>query len=124
MSSGKSSSSSSSQTQSINEDNRVASEGSGIALGKDAALMIQNEFSDNALAAFNMVISLVRDAGELAIDTSSKVTENAQKSLDTVATALERDNKGSQTAFTDMLPMILIAVVAITIFFFIFRKKG
>ena len=122
MSSSSSKSDTSSTTQSVQEDNRVAVSDGGLALGKDAAIQINDSFSDNVLKAFQETIQLVRDAGQVAVDSTSKVTQASQQTLDAVTTALERQQKGTTTTFTDMLPMIIVAVVAVIIFGMIFRK--
>ena len=112
----------SSTTQSTSEDNRVAGDNGALVLGKDAGIQINDAFSDNVLTAFKETLNLVRDAGQVAVDTNSKVSDAAQQTLAAVTTALERQDKGTTTTFTDMLPMILISVVVLIVFWMIFRK--
>jgi len=122
MSSSSSKSDTSSTTQSTNEDNRVAGDNGALVLGKDAAIQINDSFSDNVLSAFKETIQLVRDAGQVAVDSNSKVADASQQTLQAVTTALERQQKGTATTFTDMLPMLIIAVVAVIIFGMLFKK--
>lgn len=117
-----SSSDSQSSTASTSEDNRVAGDNGALVLGKNAAIQINDQFGDNVLKAFQETIQLVRDAGQVAVDTNSKVSEANQQTLAAVTSALERQQKGNATTFTDMLPMILIAGVALVVFGMIFKK--
>ena len=119
---GSSKSDTSSQTQSVNEDNRVAGDNGALVLGKNAGIQINDAFSDNVLKAFQETIQLVRDAGQVVVDTNSKVADASQQTLAAVTSALERQQKGTSTTFTDMLPLILVAVVAVIIFGMIFKK--
>jgi hypothetical protein len=122
MSSSSSKSETSSATQSNQEDNRVVADNGALVLGKGAGIQINDSFSDNVLNAFKETIQLVRDAGQVAVDSNSKVVDASQQTLAAVTTALERQQKGTTTTFTDMLPMILIAGVAVIVFWTIFRK--
>lgn len=122
MSSSSSKSDTSSSTANTSEDNRVAGDNGALVLGKDAAIQINDQFSDNVLNAFKETIQLVRDAGKVAVDSNSKVVDASQQTLAAVTSALERQQKGTSTTFTDMLPLILVSVVAIIIFWMIFRK--
>lgn len=119
MSGSSSSSSSSAETKSVQEDNRVVGEGNATVLGKNA--IINNEFSDNVANAFTELISLAREAGSAIVDTSMRAVTSNEKALDTVATVQSDVNKESN-AYTDMIPIFIIGAVAL--FGIIAFKKG
>ena len=126
MSSGKSSSSSSSQTQSVNEDNRVVADGSGtVALGKDAIYSVQvaNELSPNMLSALKEFISLVRDAGEVVVTSSDQSNKQAQATVAAVTAAIAADKAGTTGAWTNMVPLLIGAVVLVIIFGMLTGRK-
>ena len=123
MATSSSKSDTSSTTQSTSEDNRVAGDNGALVLGKNAGVQINDQFSDNVLKAFQDTIQLVRDTGKNAIDSTQQVTAATQQTLSAVTTALERQQNGSTTTFTDMIPLILISVVAVIIFGMIFNKS-
>ena len=144
MSSGKSQSSSSTTTQTTTQqyDQRVGAEGGAVALGQGASLSINEQFPENVAKAFNELINLARDAGELIINSNQnlqEVTKNALASNEkTVQMALEKVNaqgrisadvsknttealaklletqgKGASTIFTDLFPYIAAGIIGL-----------
>jgi len=116
----KSSSSSSSQatTQTINEDNRTVADGESIALGKNAALQINNDFGDNVAKAFDKLINFASDAGQAVLDATEKSIQANENALNKVASTAEREAKGANTIFTDLFPLIgigMVGLVALTV---------
>ena len=96
MGKGGSSSSSSSATtnQTINEDNRVASDAQGsIALGKDAALQINNEFGSNVASQFQNLVDFASGSGQAALDVINKSINSSEQNLNTIAQKLAEGNK-------------------------------
>lgn len=128
MSSGKSSSSSSSQTQSVNEDNRVVADGSGtIALGKDAIYNYSPEtmyeLSPNMVVALKEFVSLVRDAGEVVINTTDQQNRNAQATVAAVTAAIAQDKAGTAGTWTNMVPLLIGGVVLVLVFGMLTGRK-
>ncbi len=113
----------SSSTSNLSQDNRAVASDNATILGQNASLMISNEFGDNVLNAFKETLGLVRDAGRAVVDTTEQVSKSSQNTVDAITTALERQQKGTTTTFTDMIPLILVAVVGIFVFSLIFKKK-
>lgn len=127
MSSSKSDSASSSQTQSVNEDNRVVADNSGIALGKDAIYNFspstQYELSPNMVEALKEFVSLVRDAGEVVVNTADKSNEQAQATVAAVTAAIAQDKAGTTGAWSNMVPLLIGAVVLVIVFGMLTNRK-
>lgn len=123
MSYGESKSESSSSTANINEDNRQAVDNQSVALGKDATLMISNNFDDNVRGAFSDLVSLVRDAGQVVVSTSKNANENTQSTVNAVTAALQNEKLGTASVFQNMVPLLLGAAVLIFLFGFVFKRK-
>lgn len=77
----------SSKTSSATEDNKIVQEGDGVALAKGASYEVNNEFSDNAVKAFEGLLNTqnktidalsqtTSGAGELLKNAINKVTES------------------------------------------------
>jgi hypothetical protein len=115
--SSESSSSQTQQTSTTNQDNRVAAEPGGVALGQGASVNIQDQFSDNVQKAFNELIDLSRQAGAVAVDFSTRAIEANEKALTEVAKrasqAEQTETLGEKRIFTDIFPYVAAAVVAI-----------
>lgn len=131
MASSKSASSTSSQTSSVQEDNRVVGEGGSVVLGKDAGIIVNQEFGNNVLTAFNGLVSLAKDAGELVYNTTTNAVDQANKgavsSVGAVASAFQDSRNGTsstESTITKYIPLMIGAGVVIFIFMLIFRKKG
>lgn len=126
MSSSKSSSASSSQTSSVNEDNRIVADNGGVALGKDAILQTNDYFSDNVLASFKELVSLVRDAGEVVVKTTDTAQANTQAQLAAFTAAIQNDKQGTTTTEQNIvkyIPLIIVAGLIISSLYFLTRKK-
>lgn len=124
MSSGKSSSSSSSATENISEDNRVVADGSGtIALGKEAIynyspdLTTINELSPNMLTALKEFVSLVRDAGEVVVNTTEQTNKQTQDTISKFTSAIQNDKLGTSTTEQSIVKYIPLAIGALVLFF-------
>jgi hypothetical protein len=118
MSSGKSQSSSSTTTQTTTQqyDQRVGAEGGAVALGQGASLSINEQFPENVAKAFNELINLARDAGELIINSNQnlqEVTKNALASNEkTVQMALQEVTKNALASNEKTVQMALEKVNA------------
>lgn len=125
MPSSRSDSRSQSSTTTINEDARVAGGETGsITLGKSASLQFSTEFGPEVAGAFNELIDLARDAGSAVMEVSTKAIEAAEdalnksvsnqtQSLNTVASTVERTEKGAATVFQDLFPMFIAGIIGI-----------
>ncbi len=125
MSQSESESSSSTTTTTQQYDQRVGAEGGAIAIGSGAQISINEEFGSNVAQAFNQLISLARDAGQL-VDTLNKTTQDTTtKAVDLLAKQVERSEKGASTIYTDIFPYVAAAIIGIVaIFIFInFSKR-
>lgn len=122
MGKGGSSSQTASTTQSVSEDNRIVNDNGGITLGKDAALLINNELSNNALDLGLGLIDLAKSAGELVAKQTEQATDNSKSTLSTVTAALNNQQLGTSQAFTNMIPLLIAGVVVVIIFGMLFNK--
>lgn len=126
MSKSGSSSSSSSTTQNNSEDNRVVADGGGLALGKDAIYSVQNELSPNMLSALEQFVGLVRDAGEVVVNTTDKANQQAQQTVSAFTAAIQSDKQGTSTTETTIvkyIPYVIGAVVIVIIIRAFFNRK-
>ncbi len=124
---GSSKSSSSSATQSVNEDNRVAGDNGAVVLGKDATLIKNDYFSDNVLEVAKGLIELVEKAGEVVVKNSDQTQINSQKTLEAFTAAIQNDKQGTSTTETTLIkyiPLIIGGVLAVIALNMLFRKKG
>lgn len=104
MSGSKSSSSSQSQTQSIQEDNRIVTESGGVSLGKDAILQINNELPETVANVFKDLIDLARDAGGVVLQSAGQSVQTAERALDQVATIQDSVNQGTNRY---LIPLVM-----------------
>lgn len=74
-------SSSTSSTSTSNYDQRVGAEGGGVALGQGATLQVTDQFNENVARAFNELVSLARDAGQLVLESNAGLQETTEKVL-------------------------------------------
>lgn len=127
MSKSSSSSETASQTSNVSEDNRVVADGSGtVALGKDAIYSVQNELSPNMLGALKEFVSLVRDAGEVVVNTTDKANQQAQNTVAAFTQAIQNDKQGTSTTETTIvkyIPYIIGAVVIVIVIRAFFNRK-
>lgn len=75
-------SSSTSSTSTSNYDQRVGAEGGGVALGQGATLQVTDQFNENVARAFNELVSLARDAGQLVLESNAGLQETTEKVLE------------------------------------------
>lgn len=115
MSTSSSKSQSSSATTSNSEDNRIVNDNGGVVLGKDAALMINNELSDNALKLGQGLIDLAKGAGDLVLKQTELSNTNQQNATAAISSAINNNQLGTSQAFTNMIPILIAGVVAIII---------
>ena len=100
---------SSSSTSTANYDQRVASE-DGVALGKDAILIVNEEFSDNVAKGFKDLVDFASRALETAEDTQKQSVELGEKALD----AANKSGQGAVEAIGKSSDRALEVVATIT----------
>lgn len=118
----KSSSNTSAATTNLNEDNRISSDGGSIALGKNAALQINNELPDNVVDVFKGLIEFAAGAGDAVLKSSAQAISANENALSKVATIADKQTQGESRIYTDLFPLValgLLGLVAVTLL-----KKG
>jgi len=130
MAKGSSSSSTSttSLTETINADQRVAADNSALALGAGASLEINQQFSQDVKEAFIKLIDLAAGAGDLVQASTQQVKDASQAAINASQAAVETVSKqvtttqaGGNTIFQQIFPYVAaVAVVAVVI---ILNKK-
>ena len=123
MAASKSSSSSSSATTSNSEDNRIVNDNGGLVLGKDAGIIVNQEFGDNVLKGFQDLVGLVRDAGQVVVTSSSQAQQSAANSISAVTSAIQNDKLGTSTTESTIVKYIPL-MLGVAVILFLFRKKG
>jgi len=126
---------SSTSTTTTSQDNRVAADSNGVALGAGAALNYtnNNNFSDNVLTAVQELVGLVRDAGQQAVDFSQKaisaseaatsaVAQNASDTSKAVTSTLNAQTQGSATVIAQIAPFVVVAVLGVFLIVYYFGK--
>lgn len=109
----KSSSNTSSATQTSNEDNRIAAEGGSLALGKNAALQINNQLPETVVDVFKDLIELAGGAGNKAIEASQKAIASSEQTLSTIANIADNQSKGESRIYTDLFPILAVGVIGL-----------
>ncbi|MDD5692246.1 MAG: hypothetical protein PHP10_03610 [Candidatus Omnitrophica bacterium] len=123
-SSNESTSTTSNTTQ--NEDNRVGAEGEGIAIGKEAQINIDQQFSPDVAAQFKNLIDFAGEVGAAALQvhkdamanaerTLNAISDQSSKALEAVSTRLENQEQPAKSLFSNLLPYLIVVAVAIMI---------
>ncbi|MCK5014782.1 MAG: hypothetical protein KAS66_13295 [Candidatus Omnitrophica bacterium] len=117
MGKGSSSSASTSQVQNISEDNRVVSEGGGIALAKGASYNYNEVLPDSVVSVFSDLVELSRDtistAGDAILTQNQESLRASSKALDAVSQTIDKTQKTDNTALTEIFPWLAVAIVGV-----------
>jgi len=126
MSQSASRSDSASTTSSVNEDNRVAADNGSLVLAKDAIYSVKNEFGDNNLKAFESLVGLVRDAGQVVVKTADDANANTSAQIAAFTSAIQNDKQGTSTteqSIVQYIPLLIGAAVVIFVLMTFFKGK-
>jgi hypothetical protein len=73
--------------------------------------------------ALKEFVSLVRDAGEVVVNTADKSNEQAQATVAAVTAAIAQDKAGTTGAWSNMVPLLIGAVVLVIVFGMLTNRK-
>lgn len=131
MSRSSSSTSSQSTTQEISQDQRALADNQGVALSS-STLNYSENFPEPVAKAFQDLISLSRDAGQVVIDTNAKLVETTKTALDKfaalksgeVVAAVQTSPQGAATIQnTESVKYIALAAVGVAALIFLLQMR-
>lgn len=121
-----SSSSSNTSTSTVSQDNRVAADSGGVALGQQATLDINNSFSDNVKQAFSELVGLAQEAGQQAVNFSQAAIQANENAANQVAAqaqvSVDAANQGNAVLIKQLAPYIVVAVIGVFFIVYYFGK--
>jgi len=124
MGKGSSSSSSSAQTTSVNEDNRVVAENGGVALAKGASFTINEALPDSVVNVFSDLINLTK---EVTVQAGQAISAESTKAIDAVSNSysdsMSKVTQGSASLISDIAPYIAMTVVGLVAFMYLSKGK-
>lgn len=101
-----------STSTSSTSDNRVGAEGGSIAVGAEAQISIHEEFSDNAVAAFEQLAGITQDSIQQIGSALSTVQKSSEVALQAVSERRAQEEEGATNILRDFVPVAAIGVVA------------
>lgn len=127
MGGGGSSTASTSTTQNLSQDNRVAADNGALALGQGATYTVNDQFDGNVSDAFSKLVDLVSNtvtaAGQIVVNSQNQQQKSNTDSLSAVGSAYNDQNLGTSQVFQNMIPLVLIAAVVVVVAWLFLRRK-
>lgn len=111
----------------------MAGDNGATVVGANGTYTINDQFDPNVLTAFQDLISLAKDAGQIVVQTQQQANAtNAEAlkqtnatsaaALSAVSGAYNNQQLGTTQVFQNMIPLIIVAGVVIVIFMSLRRK--